>query len=296
MTRSTVASAVQDQSCVVFVDEENLRRVGDLHRRAPIVAVLDMPLPKAVAYLERYPWLEHVISANSFDGPNPTYLLALVCRIATGGAMDLATLSAATVVGREAKLVRARQRAQRLERLGEFLNGHGFGGRSAVTAVDLAEEMLSNAFYDAPADAGIVSRPVSRLHDIVLPVPCEIAYGVKEGTALVRVRDHFGSLQRRRMVEVLRRCAREDMGVRPDDSRGGAGLGLWRIFSTSSFVSLAVHAGRLTEVIVGIHRRTPRGASGYRPYAFHLHFNGSDAPSSFLDDGLDADVSITLVV
>ena len=51
---------------------------------------------------------------------------------------------------------------------------------------------------------------------------------------------------------------------------GGAGLGMWRIFSAASFVAISVVNQHHTDVLVGIGKR----ASGaQRPFAFHLFFN-----------------------
>jgi hypothetical protein len=62
------------------------------------------------------------------------------------------------------------------------------------------------------------------------------------------------------------------MQVEVDETMGGAGLGLWRIFSTASFVAISVVNDRYTEFLVGIGKRAIAGA---RPYAFHLFFKES---------------------
>jgi hypothetical protein len=294
-TRQTFAERIRRPGTVAFLDEPTLRVTGDLGWAAPVVAVLECPLARAVKWMRRYPWLHHVVSASALDEEGSQYLGPLVRKLGARKPIDLQTLVGAPLTGRAAQLNRARLRSRRLERMSDFLAAHGFGGRHAVLACDLAEEMLSNAFYDAPAEAGVIPRPVSRLSDIVLPTPCEIAYGVGEGVAFVRVRDVFGSLRRARMMEVLERCAREAMSVEPDESRGGAGLGLWRIFSTASVLSINVLGGKLTEVLVGIRRRHPRTAKKVRPYAFHLHFDGEEAVAPTIDELPELDRSVTLV-
>jgi hypothetical protein len=95
-----------------------------------------------------------------------------------------------------------------------------------------------------------------------------MVYACRDDLAVVRVRDPFGSLSRKRLVEVLTRCARTDMGVEVDETMGGAGLGLWKIFSTASFVAISVIDNRHTEFLVGIGKRAP----GPKPFAFHLFF------------------------
>lgn len=59
------------------------------------------------------------------------------------------------------------------------------------------------------------------------------------------------------------------MKVEVDETMGGAGLGMWRIFSGASFVGIVVVKNRRTEVLVGVAKRA---ASAPRPFAFHLFF------------------------
>jgi hypothetical protein len=159
--------------------------------------------------------------------------------------------------------------------MSEFFAANGVGSRTLQQLRDVAEELLTNAFYDAPVAAGALKRPVSRTRDISLPddSPCELVYACREDLAIVRVRDPFGSLSRRRLVEVLSRCARTDMTVEVDETMGGAGLGMWRIFSSASFVGISVVKNRRTEVLVG---GAKRAGSGPRPFAFHLFFSDSE--------------------
>ena len=65
------------------------------------------------------------------------------------------------------------------------------------------------------------------------------------------------------------------MQVQVDETMGGAGLGLWRIFTVASFVAISVVNGRSTEFLVGIGKRA---ASGPRPFAFHLFFKEPGKP------------------
>jgi hypothetical protein len=168
-------------------------------------------------------------------------------------------------------LTHSSKRVARLERMGEFFESKAVSPRTTQLLRDAAEELLTNAFYDAPVAAGAMKKPVSRTQDIALPddSACDLAYGCREDLAIVRVRDPFGSLSRRRLVEVLSRCARTDMKVEVDETMGGAGLGMWRIFSGASFVGISVVKSQHTEVLVGIAKRATPGP---RPFAFHLFF------------------------
>jgi hypothetical protein len=61
------------------------------------------------------------------------------------------------------------------------------------------------------------------------------------------------------------------MQVQVDESMGGAGLGLWRIFSVASFVAVAITQRRSTEFLVGINRRSTQP----RPFGIHMFFRES---------------------
>jgi hypothetical protein len=144
-----------------------------------------------------------------------------------------------------------------------------------------------NALYDAPAEAGFF-QPRPRIEDVELPLAlaCEISYGIEpqrgerpaarsgEGaTAFIRVRDPFGAFSRARMAHVLARCNSKNVVL--DESRGGAGLGLWRIFSVASNIAITVVPGSLTEFLVGIRLHSGRAVAKQFD-ACHLFF----APAS----------------
>jgi hypothetical protein len=266
---------------VVFVDEAAIAQIdraarargvppGTLVAPSPIIAVCDGPHQTAVSWLAIHGWLSHVVSAGMLEEPMSTPLLTSVVATFSGdGSARLLDWVRATLKGRQVSLTQASRRIERLEKLGDFFEKHGVAARTIQQLRDVAEELLTNAFYDAPLEAGAVRQPIARTFDVSLPeeCPCDLVYGCSDDFAIVRVRDPFGALSRRRVVEVLQRCARQDMKVEPDETRGGAGLGLWRIFSVASFVAVSVVVRHHTDFLVGIGKRsTPRS----RPYEFHL--------------------------
>jgi len=88
---------------------------------------------------------------------------------------------------------------------------------------------------------------------------------------MVRVRDPFGSLTRERLKAVLQRCASPDGTVQVDETMGGAGLGMWRLFTIASFIGISVVKDRQTEVLVGFAKRSAR----QKPFAYHMFFRTS---------------------
>jgi len=274
-----LADAAHPRKTVVFLDRTTIplaAEVADVTALGPVIAICDEPLQTAISWLQPRPWLSHVVSAAMLEHPLADEHLENVLRtMATANKPRLLDWLGPTITGRRIRLTHASSRGARLEKMTDFFEHNGVGARTLQQLRDAAEELLTNAFYDAPVAAGALKQPVPRTQDIALPdeSACDLAYGCRDDLAIVRVRDPFGSLSRRRLVEVLSRCARSDMQVEVDETMGGAGLGMWRIFSGASFVSVLVAKNRHTEVLVGI---TKRAAAGPRPFAFHFFFNDSE--------------------
>jgi hypothetical protein len=268
--------ATRSGKTVSFLDRTTIPLVANVaDGGAPpgaVVAICDEPLQTAVGWLQPYPWICHVMSATMLEHPIAEEHLENVTRtLGAGDRPRLLDWLGPTVIGRRIRLTHASSRVERLEKMTDFFQNAGVGARTLQQLRDAAEELLTNAFYDAPVAAGALKRPVSRTQDISLPddSPCDLAYACRDDLAIVRVRDPFGSLSRRRLVEVLSRCARTDMQVEVDETMGGAGLGMWRIFSGASFVGIVVVKNRRTEILVGVAKRAPAAP---RPFAFHLFF------------------------
>ncbi len=265
-------AAPRDAQTISFVDGTTLAGLDQLGvDPGPVIAICEDALHSAISWLPSRPWLSHVMSAGTLQSP----LAAAHLRNVTQTMMSsepprLLDWVGDDVNGRRVRLAHASRRAERIERLSAFFEEQGVGARTIEQLRDAAEELLTNAFYDAPVAAGALDQPISRTQDVSLSEDsaCDMVYGCRDDLAIVRVRDPFGSLTRARLIEVLIRCSRTDMAVEVDETMGGAGLGLWRVFSAASFVALAVVRGRYTEFMVGIGKRAVRP----RPFAFHLFF------------------------
>jgi hypothetical protein len=272
--------AARDPKTVSFVDDST---IAMLHRAAadldlpmqqiePVIAICGESLHSAVGWLSSRPWLSHVVSTAMLQHPmSIEHLRNVLGTLTSGGQPRLLDWVGDKLAGRRVRLAQSSSRQQRLERMAEFFETRGVGTRTIDLLRDAADELLTNAFYDAPMEAGVLKQPIARTQQVSLPdeSACDMVYACHDDLAVVRVRDPFGSLTRTRLVEVLTRCARTDMAVEVDETRGGAGLGLWRIFSAASFVAIAVVKGRYTEFLVGVAKR----AAGPKPYAIHLFFN-----------------------
>jgi hypothetical protein len=272
----------EDESTLAFVDHHALPQLSRIGATLPpnIIGVATETLASAVAWLQPYPWLSHVVSASTLDHPMATWHFEnLVTSFEAGGKPRLLDWLGPEVAGRRIRLAKSNKRVERLERMTDFLGEKGVSGRTIQQLRDAAEELLTNAFYDAPVSAGAFDEAISRTLDVTLPdnLACDLAYGCRDDLAIVRVKDPFGSLTRKRLTDVLMRCSRTDMGVEVDESMGGAGLGMWKVFSVASFVAISVVAHRHTEILVGVAKRAP----GPKPFAFHLFFSEGAKPRSW---------------
>jgi hypothetical protein len=267
-----------DGGTIGFVDQTTISGITR-EPPGPVIAICDDTLQTSIGWLTAHPWLSHVMSSSLLRHPMAAEHLNHVMATITGvGQARLLDWVGPSVTGRRVRLVHAGRRADRLERMSDFLAGQGVGSRTIQLLRDVGEELLTNAFYDAPVAAGALKQPISRTQDVLLPddSACDMVYGCDKDLAIVRVRDPFGSLQRDRLVEVLTRCARTDMQVEVDETMGGAGLGLWRIFSAASFVAISVVHNRHTEFLIGIAKRA---GPGQRPFGFHLFFRDAGRPA-----------------
>jgi hypothetical protein len=263
--------ATRSPGTVAFVDRTTLPLVGTAAAPVgPVIAICDEPLPTAIGWLADHPWLSHAVSASMLDHPIADEHLGNVLRTFVSDKPRLLDWLGPSIVGRRVRLTRAASRATRIDKMSEFFTGHAVSARTIAQLRDAAEELLTNAFYNAPVAAGSAA-PVSRTEDVELPeaAACDLAYGCRDDLAIVRVRDPFGSLTRARLVEVLTRCARTDMQVEVDETMGGAGLGMWRVFASASFVAVLMVKHHLTEILVGIAKRS---AAAPKPFALHFFF------------------------
>jgi hypothetical protein len=129
----------------------------------------------------------------------------------------------------------------------------GASQRVAQRVGEVAHEMLMNAMYDAPAGPDGVPRYAHdrkgdiELEEGELPMFRFAADGVHVALQIV---DPFGRLTRAHVLDgILRGLAgAEGSGEVLDTSGGGAGLGLYRIYSQSTVMVVDVAPGRYTSV------------------------------------------------
>jgi hypothetical protein len=277
--RAEFAGLTKRRPCLAFVDVDLLPQLDGISTAGvAIVGVTRGGVTEVVNALLEFHKLAHVVSTSMLTNTNAAaYMLDLCSRIQEGSEHS----PIADGVGRAALLASSERRGMRLDRMGEFFAAQGVAQKTIAMMCDIAEELITNALYDAPHEARWFSEPVSRTATVELPPEhaCEISYGMDRDRMFVRVRDPFGSLTHTRLMQVLARCRTKE--VHCDESRGGAGLGMWRVFSSASSLVVSVSPGRLTDIIVWV------DASNRRPSG-KLHTVQLSFPETLLPEGVVA--------
>jgi hypothetical protein len=289
---SAIASMVTVQTCasgeldkrlvgvpLVFADSKTLENAGPPPSASRVVCVDGGTVAEQVELLSRHAWLCQVVSPKVFLGDGVRRLLYGVSRQYPGSEVDsLAFVGGSRVHAHRVLFYRSSDINKRLERLEQFAATVGARSRTVDQLNDIGHELLSNAFYDAPYEAGLLKNPPARQQEVQLPPdqPCELVYGALDDEMFVRVRDCFGALTRARLVEVLARCARGSNAVTLDESRGGAGLGMWRIFQKASRIVISVSPNTSTEMLVTVPKN---GVAATAPRAWHFLFAPAPPPS-----------------
>ncbi|MEQ1503844.1 MAG: hypothetical protein ABMB14_16505, partial [Myxococcota bacterium] len=154
----------------------------------------------------------------------------------------------------------------------------GVHRRTAAAAADAAHELLMNALYDAPVDAAGTPkfagdrRAAIALDDGEVPV---LRLTIDADHVALDVTDPFGRMTRDRLFDRLYRArTAPDGGAMLDTSHGGAGLGLFKLWSTGSILRFDVVPGQTTHVAWVVDRRVALQAQRSQPRS--LYFVGVD--------------------
>jgi len=141
-------------------------------------------------------------------------------------------------------------RAGLFDWLRAFAEPRGVNRRIVDILLVVADEMLTNALYNAPMDerGGRPNAGLARTTKVELVGPSTVDLELRcDGQRLgISTVDPFGSLEPDVVVGSLRRCFERAV---PRNGPGGAGLGLYLLLGSLSHVVFNIARGRRTEVI-----------------------------------------------
>jgi hypothetical protein len=207
------------------------------------------PLRRSLRHLVESASINDVLARRDFESAPRAWEITMLARRLAGSPAP--PLSAYVDWGFTAAEIDIRQTSDRdaaSARIQDFVAALGVPRRVCEMFSELGHELIMNAMYDAPVDGfGRAKYAADRKAEVVLadherPV-LRIA---SDGTRLVlQVRDPFGRLERRHVVDGL---ARGLAGGELDRSGGGAGLGMMVCHNASTALWFDVAPGRHTEV------------------------------------------------
>jgi hypothetical protein len=207
------------------------------------------PLKRALRYLLECPRVMNVLGRKDFDSaPRPWELMMMLRRVREDGPAPLTAYLDWGHTGFDVRVTTSSERDDAVEKVQAFVTALQVPKRLAEMASELAHELLMNALYDAPVDERGVPRYAGDRKAVVSLLPEDAARlrCATDGTRLVlQVRDRFGGLQRRHIVDGL---ARGLAGGEMDHSHGGAGLGMSVCHHNALAIFFDVASRRHTEV------------------------------------------------
>lgn len=167
----------------------------------------------------------------------------------------------------------SREKPEYVRQVSSYAERLGCSDRAIEMVETVVDEVITNAIYNAPRDAQGRAKyaKISRREPVVLEehevatleFACDGAY-----IAVAQI-DPFGSLTQDTIVSYLNRCLVKGPGQLSDAS-GGAGIGLFRVFSSLSKFIVNIEPGRKTEVVSLIDLRLSMKKFKQLPKSFHI--------------------------
>jgi hypothetical protein len=182
-----------------------------------------------------------------------------------------------------------------VECIGDYVEWLGAGREARRAIAAIADELITNAVYDAPRDAhGRAKYHAADRRQKIQLEPGEyvtVRWGTDGSILALSVTDWFGALEPETIRAGLRRCLGE--GDQIEQKAGGAGLGLYTALSYSTEMVINVDRGERTEIIAIVDLRR-RGHGARRAGAsLHLFHDDSLAGATEVADGTPQSIEIS---
>ncbi len=170
----------------------------------------------------------------------------------------------------------SRGKSEVIELCREVAQELAMGKRKGAALLTVAEELLTNALYNAPVDAAGARRfaHLSRRDDVAL-APHEtirVLLATDADRIALSVTDPFGSLLPETVPRYLGKCF-QGSESQVDNKQGGAGLGLFFVYQSVSHLAVNIIARRQTEMIGMIDLSATAGEIQRRAHSFGLFVN-----------------------
>ena len=229
---------------------ELLEALSSLRARGRVLVYSDRPERDRLAELLGVHGLMNLLAHN--ETVDPEELLVTLQKILSAEIFGLEKYFPWGTPVRGASMRASSQRREVFETTRRFLQGIGLRNRLVEQMVTVTDELVTNALYNAPLDADgrRLYASLSRTQPVVLPEGDRVEVRwMSDGRRLgIGVRDPYGSLTASTVLDYLAKCFRKGSD-QVDTKDGGAGLGLYYVFESTSQLVVNVEPGVCTEMI-----------------------------------------------
>lgn len=214
-----------------------------------VVVLGDSLEEDAVVRMLRNQPFNHVISEQS--DPDELELVVTSVKALRGDIFGLEKYLAWGVLVTERQVTSYDEKRDALYEIADYAKDMGARRQTVARIESVADEMLMNALYDAPAIRyGVRPRIGNRSGPPLGSEPAILRYGCDGRWFAVSVRDNYGELKKEAILDNLARARAEHGNPRPEGEDGtGAGLGLYFVLSSVTRFIANISPGHMTEVI-----------------------------------------------
>jgi CheY-like chemotaxis protein len=208
---------------------------------------------ESVLDLLRAGQVNHIIAEQS--EPSEEELVVTSVKALKGDIFGLEKYLAWGALVHEREVVTYDDKRDALLEVSEYAKDMGARRQTIARIESVADELLMNALYDAPAIRyGVRARITERSRSGVGPLggePASLRYACDGRFFAVSVRDNYGELRKDAILDNLSRARAERGTPQIDDSGAGrgAGLGLYFILSSVTRFIANISPGHMTEVV-----------------------------------------------
>ncbi len=264
---------------IVCMNEELIELAEQAYKKSQNIQTVFMTSGSPENYINtlfEYPFLSNIVSWNEDDRTfTLKNILTTVSKLINDDLFGLEKYLNWGVEVRQHAVTHSKYRGELVENMHSYFGQLGVRKGMLSRCEMVAEELLMNAVYDAPAD--IDGIPLYNHLPRTTPVKLKrreqglFRYACDGLVAALSVEDPFGAFERQTILEYLKSCyeAKENP---LHQNKGGAGRGLFQIMETADLVVFNVRAKVRTEVIA-LFNIDPSIPKTRKTTSFHYFFS-----------------------
>lgn len=262
-TREEIAAFAEDRTydLVMACYDEDLRSPPDLldaleklkatHPETIFVLHATESTEDYMPLLQLKPFLRNIIAKNE-DPLEPEELIVTAEKLLRKDIFGINKYLRWGVEPLSIKVCESSKKHQYMQEVVEYASTLGCNSRTVELVSSIVDELVTNAIFNAPVDSNGKAkyRSLRRSEQLHLAddEAATLQFACDGDFIAVSTRDPFGSLDQKTVIDYLNRCLVKGPQQMSDDS-GGAGLGLYRVFSSVSKFVINLDPGVQTEVI-----------------------------------------------